>query len=1366
MRAPEKRKRKAGLSPLKGSPPKKCRALVAAIKPAIWDVVTHGDGGGVLAEEGSGEKMVSVSSTSSRSPSVSVSVSPRPSSDSAVSGRENKEPLVGAAGEMLAPPPSVEGIDGGLLEGIEEALHDNQMEADAVAWRGREEAPCGPKLSNMDVDAGLKQQQERSTDAAAKSVDMEQTQLCGSNADSTSSRGKESDASETVRQEYEQQPASPTVNKAVQLAPACSPPPGAQSTPTLEKLVQEQQNAKQAVQSNEDENANPERTENTFDEKSQAASLKAAQSLDAANANALELTSTQSPPAQLAAPSDVASTDCQEWPALKSATASTHVPTESRQGPRQQKTPARPKLTQPAQKLTALKSFTTSRSQPSNEIKSSPQQKGSSIRAPAPSPRKPGISASVPRRPVTPGSAPVRKLETQAALQAETLITAPVCQPQAQAPKKDQTSTAVPMRKPETQAGRKPSAPTLKTSGPRRPAASKPGESGREALSRADLTASGKAKILALPLYEPNKRPGIRPLPQPQNTLPRPSAVTAGPVGMHPDRLAQMNAKPNEQQSASKFSNDRENERMSQTSGIHPGRLAQMDAKRSEQQSAFKFANDRDFERSSQNSADPRGPWPHTLPPRRPPPQLPPHKHICLPPAATSKVPEDNRPSVIIRNLNSAITEADVRALCSQYIGPVVAVKLKSDSEGTRARVIFVNEESIQKAIQELDEREADEGVVLKVTLFPPQNPREREAPAAPTAPETQMPALDPTRAAALSKWKTFTKNEVEVHPAVAGDKIGDGLLHRMGVNFRPQFRFSSQWYIMHGSGQGMAVMVQRANIMSSAGIPHLCTNRKRYRDSVTEPWPDLHDSTGSSHQPSRHDNYSERKDRRDQIFGSQVNRPCNHSNDHRSEADSHRDRRNPRDDKIGGPVDRPRSRGEDHRNEASCHSERRDPRDEKIGGHVNKPSSRGDQHRDKSASKDDQSGHERHRWKTARQGLRELNHRMLKKQAERAKPRKHRHAHSHKPAVKSEVQDRSGNCSDSGICNKDADTAAASPDDVIGGVQADAPQDEAFDAISDAPKDTASAANNVVRGAHSDVPKDEESAQTPSASSDSPAGCDSPSNAAVCYPHCETPASPIGARMRLRRRKRPALDAREPVGKKYKNEVVTEYLTSPQKRTFKASTAKQNKTVLIRRSCSPLTKACLLPHGTNVWERLYPPLTQRSPCLRAAAASPSPVGKDSCSLSPSPSTPPPPTKKRRIITHRRNATPPPQLENLSAKLPASPLAARAEALRQLLLAGQAAKRASAEISPAKTSESPQPVQKKQQQKQHEASVAASGPLACKQQQWWRQKRKWRVDLLNREIDDYMQAGRKSERLDHEMDEYALHMGISACASS
>ncbi|KAJ3153302.1 hypothetical protein HDU89_000933 [Geranomyces variabilis] len=1320
-----------GLSPLKGSPPKKCRELVAAIKPAIWDVVTHGDGGGALAEEDSGEKMVSVSSASSPLSSVSVSVSPRPSSASAVSGRENKEPLIGAAGEMLAPPPSVEGIDGGQREAMKKALHDNQMEADAVAWRQVEDSPRGPKLSNMDADAGSRQQQERSTDAAAKSVDMEQTQPCSSNADSTSSHGKESDVSEMskvnisengssstetgeacgeqldtgpsraflpfVSQMYEQRPSSPSVKKNVQSAPPRSPPPGARSTPTLEKVVQEQQNEKQAVQSNVDETVSPERIENIFDEKmnracksrqSQAASPKAVQSLDAANMNALELSrskkiSTQSTPAQLAAPSDVPSTECQEWPALKSATASTHVPTESRQGPRQQRTPARPKLPQPAQKATALKSFTISGPQPSNQIKSSPQKKGSSIRVPAPSLRKPGMPASVPRRPVTPGSAPVRKLETQPALKAETLIAAPVCQPQAQAPKKAETPTAVPMRKPETQAARKPSAPALKTSGPRMPAASKPGESGREALPRAGLTASGKAKLLhpdqAVPLYEPNKRPAIRPLPQPQNTLPKPSAATAGPAGMHPDRLAQINAKPNEQQSASKFLNDRENERMSQSSGIHPGRSAQIDAMRSEKQSAFEFVNDRNFEPSSQYSADPRnrsrGPRPHPPLAHRPPQQLQPHKHMPLPPAATSKVPEDNRPSVVIRNLNSAITEADVRALCSQYIGPVVAVKLKSDSEGTRARVIFVNEESIEKAIEELDEREADEGVVLKVTLFPPPKPREREAPAAPTAPETPMPALDPTRAAALSKWKKFTKNEMEVHPAVAGDKIGDGLLHRMGVNFRPQFRFSSQW----NPGPVHKPQVKTDNWFP----PHRSSNKRRYRDPVTEPWPNLHDSTGSSHQPSRHDNHSEREDRRDERFG-KVKRTAREI------------------EEIPVPT---KLAALSARNKASCHSERRDPRDEKISGHVNKPSTRGDQHRDKRASKDDQGGHERHQWKTARQGLRELNHRMLKKQAERAKPRKYKHGHSHKPAVKSEAQDISGDCSDSGICIKNADTAAASPDDVIGG---DAPQDESLAAISDSPKDTASAANNVVSGARSDVPKDEESAQTP----------------------------------------------------------VTEYLASPQKRTFKASTAKQNKTVLIRRSCSPLTKACLLPHGTNVWERLYPPLTQRSPCLRAAAASPSPVGKDSCSLSPSPSTPPPPTKKRRIITHRRNKTPPPRAESLSAKLPASPLAAKAEALRQVLLAGQAAKRASAEVSPAKTSESPQPVQKKQQKKQHEAAAAASGPLADKQQQLWRQKRKWRVDLLNREIDDYMQAGRQRERLDHKMDEYALQMGVSACASS
>ncbi|KAJ3165197.1 hypothetical protein HDU88_004280 [Geranomyces variabilis] len=1309
MRSPEKRKRKAGLSPLKGSPSKKCRAPVAAIKPAIRDVVTHGDGGGVLAEEGSGEKMVGVSSASSPLPSVSMSVSPRPSSDSAVSGRENKGPLVGAAGEMLALPPSVEGIDGGQLEAMKEALHDNQMEADAAAWRQGEDSPCTPKLSNMDVDAGLKQQQERSTDAAARNIDMEQAQPCSSNADSTSSHGKESDASERYKMnisengssstetgeacgeqlEYEQRPSSPS-KKTVQLVPACLPPPGARSTPTFEKVVQEQQNEK-AVQSNVDQNISPERTERIFDEKmnrapklrqsssrdsipAQPAPPKAVQSLDAANANALELTesckfkktSTQSTPAQLAAPSNMASTECQEWPALqpesqKSATASTHVPTESHQGSRQQKTPARPKLPQPAQKATALKSFAMSPPQPSNQIKFPSQKKGSSIRAPAPSLRKPGMSPSVPRRPVTPVSAPVRKLDTQAALKAETSSAAPVCRPQAQAPKKAEAPTAVPMRKPETQAARKPSAPAPKTSGPHMPAASKPGELDREALPRAVLIARRNAKILALPLYEPNKRPAIRPLPQP-NTLPRPSAVTAGPAGMHPDRLAQMNAKPNEQQSASRFLNDRENERMSQTSGVHPGRLAQMDATRNEKQSAFKFANDRNFERSSQYSADPgnrtRGPWSHPPLPGRQPQQLQPHKYIPFPPAAASKMPEDNRLSVIIRNLNSAISEADVRALCSQNIGPVVAVKLKSDSEGTRARVIFVNEESIEKAIQELDEREADEGVVLNVTLFPPPKPREQEAPAAPKAPETPMPALDPTRAAALSKWKKFTKNEVEVHPAVAGDKIGDGLLHRMGVNFRPQSRFSSQ----RNPGPVHKPQVKTDNWFP----PHRSSNKRRYRDPVTEPWPNLHDLTGSSHQPSRHDNYSERKDRRDGRVGSQVDRPSNHSEDHRSEADSHRDRRDAHDDKIGGPVGRPGSRGEDHR--------------------------------DKRASKDDQGGHERHQWKTARQGLRELNHRMLKKQAERAKPRKHRHAHSHKTAMKSEAQDISGDCSDSGVCNKDADTAAVSPEDVIGGVQSDAPQDEAFAAISDASKDTASAANTVVSGAHSIVPKDEESAQTP--------------------------------------------------------------------RIVKASSAKQNKTVLIRRSCSPLTKACLLPHGTNVWERLYPPLTQRSTCLRAAAASPSPVGKDSCSLSPSPSTPPPATIKRRIITHRRNATPPPQAESLSAKLPASPLAARAQALRQLLLAGQAAKRASAEVSPAKTSESPQPVQKKQQKKQLEAPVAASGPLAYKQEQLWRRKRKWRVDLLNREIDDYMQAGRKREQLDHETDEYALNLGISACASS
>ncbi|KAJ3185397.1 hypothetical protein HDU87_000016 [Geranomyces variabilis] len=837
MRSPEKRKRKPGPSPLKGYSPKKRRALVAGIKPVVWNVVTRGDGG-VSQEEDTGGETVGVPSSPLPAPSsayVPMSVSPGPSSDSAVSEHENKESLVGAVGEVLAP---VEMSHGEQLETMKEALHVNQKDADDVTRRqGDEVVPCAPELSEIDVEAGLQQRQQ--------------------------------------------------------------PPPGARNSPSVEKDNVEQKNEKcvlsqQAVPLKVDEGRGSERTEESCDEKmkwpdsrqrpsreatpAQPGSPKTVQSLDAASASGFtepcerEKSSTQSILAQLAAPSDMAVTERQEWPTLQpaskeSAPAFPHVRPEFCQGPRQATTPVQSRLPEPGPSATAVKPSANCRPQPRDSIKTPPQKSGLPIRAPTPSPRKPPTPASRPVRnkTVPSRSAPERRPETQTA-------------------RKPGTTTSAPARKPDRSLGRKPatcdSEPTFKTGEPHLPAARMADDLSRAASPRAALPPKGKVKIQAFHPYELNERPASRPTPQPQ-------------------------------------------------------------------------------------------------------------------------------------------------ALCSQYIGPVVAVKLKNDNEGTRARVIFVNEESIEKAIEEFD------GVVLKVTLFPLPNPRELAAAHAQTATEIAIgapegPALDPARAAALGKWKKFTENKVEVHPAVANDKIGDGLLHRSGDNFRPQSRFSSQW------------PCDKTDIW----FPSHSSSYKRYRDTKKTPWRDLHDSAGSSHQPSR-------------------------SSD-------------------GG-------RGE-----------RRDHRDEKIGNHDDTASGRGDEHRNKRARKDDDCRHKPHGRKTPREGLREINHRILKKQIERAKPRKHRHGHSHKPAVNSNSQDRSGDCLASGNCVQDSTNAAASANDVMGG-HSDGPHDGAsaanevvggvhLGANSDAPHDEASATNDVA-GAQLHAPMDEESAPISSSSPDIPAGCESRSN-------------------------------------------------------------------------------------------------------------------------------------------------------------------------------------------------------------------------------------------------------------------------------
>ncbi|KAJ3147906.1 hypothetical protein HDU86_007651 [Geranomyces michiganensis] len=181
----------------------------------------------------------------------------------------------------------------------------------------------------------------------------------------------------------------------------------------------------------------------------------------------------------------------------------------------------------------------------------------------------------------------------------------------------------------------------------------------------------------------------------------------------------------------------------------------------------------------------------------------------CFTGDGDSKGNGDTRASVIIHNLNPDITKDDVKALCTQLIGPVVGVRLKTDDKGTRARVIFVSEESIEKAISELDDREADgekeetvrmlfsllvvtdiyfAGKPIKVTLFPPPRSRAQPIPALPMPPATALdgrpkPVLDSACATAISKWNKFTEKTAEFHPAVANDKIGDGLLHRMGPN-------------------------------------------------------------------------------------------------------------------------------------------------------------------------------------------------------------------------------------------------------------------------------------------------------------------------------------------------------------------------------------------------------------------------------------------------------------------------------------------------------------------------------------------------------------------------------------------------------